>query len=591
MTDPRLDPGAGDPGALRAWAEDRHARAERLARTSTDVVDAIATASGAAWTGAAHDAFVREIDTALPELDVLIDSFRATGDVLAPYADIIDGIKDEQHALTRHRARLIDERDDAVLRWRSATAELHAPEVAFTDAAERTERLHAELRTLDRELEAVEERWDALVVRRRRADADCAAALQSRDVRGALFAALRDGGDARSPRGLLRLLGTLSASDLRALAAAHPDLCDQLLGLPPTEVAAWWAGLAGDPDQQARLIEHLPVVIGALGGLPAAVRIAANRFFAIAYAAFRRRQRREATHRWDRPQGRVPHMPPAPVDAPRLADDRELDYLDRVGRGEVQLYLYRPDQEHIIEVFGDPDTADVLLTFMPGTNTTMDSFYSSTRREGITALTRWQVENPPTNVSVSGLVVKQGDFPQLDDWWSRGPHHNWFARPLGRAYANLTAELDVVTGGKPIVSSEHSFGSAPAGEAEQRGAHFAARYTLAGIGMTAGWEPRDGTRYFAAQGPADINRHLDDHEALGFGYDVTPTAQSGFTEIDTGLPEAGWIGPLSVISPPAATFAGISIGVDQHNKILVADLAANGPVMWSLRQTLKEAAE
>ncbi|OWP21328.1 hypothetical protein CBF90_12775 [Microbacterium sp. AISO3] len=51
--------------------------------------------------------------------------------------------------------------------------------------------------------------------------------------------------------------------------------------------------------------------------------------------------------------------------------------------------------QQIIEMFGDVSKADVIMSFMPGTNTTMESFYSSTADEGLTSLTRRMVEYPP----------------------------------------------------------------------------------------------------------------------------------------------------------------------------------------------------
>lgn len=325
--------------------------------------------------------------------------------------------------------------------------------------------------------------------------------------------------------------------------------------------------------------------------MPASVRVVANRLIARARLATLQQQLRDEI----RPGYRGASAQPYAVEAPAAAHlarvralQTEIGYLERVARGDVTLYLFAPQKGHIIEMFGDPHRADVLLTVMPGTNTTMNSFYTATAREGITALARWQAERAAPGVTVASLVVKLGEFPQLDDAWSHGPHHNWFARPLGRAYASLVTELDTITGDTPIVSLEHSFGSAPAGDAETRGAHFAARFLLAGIGMTEGWTAREGTEYYAAQGPLDINRALDDMQAGDIGYAVTPADIPGVTEIDTGYTDGMW-GPVVAVQAPAIGIpATLGTALDQHNRLLSADPEQNGPVMRAVRSVLEE---
>ena len=139
------------------------------------------------------------------------------------------------------------------------------------------------------------------------------------------------------------------------------------------------------------------------------------------------------------------------------------------------------------------------MSFMPGTNATMESFYSSTADGELTSLTRLMVEDPPRGVNVAGFVLKQGFFPNLAaaDIVIQGPQVNLWALPLGSRYAAFEDELDVITDSTPLVSVEHSFGSSPGGHAERLGAGFQARVLLAGIGMTDGWEAQDGTDYYA----------------------------------------------------------------------------------------------
>ncbi len=562
-------------------SRDRRARAEAVVALSHEIGDAVERASGSAWTGRARDAFSASAGTTLPHLGVLSENLHATADVLERYAADIARIKDEQETLERRRFRPREEREDVLHRWRALPLDVVAP--GFDEFTTASESLQADLRAIDAKRVAVQDEWDALVRRRERIDADCAAALQSRDGRGALFDVLRTR-EAATPIELLARLSDLSAADLAAFAAAHPDQFDDLQSARPHEVADWWARLGDRPDQQSLLTEYLPAVIGRLGGVPASVRVVANRLIARARLATLRQQFRDEKRRGYRVSSSQPYAVEAAA-AAHLARVRalqtEIGYLERVARGDVTLYLYAPQKGHIIEMFGDPHRADVLLTVLPGTNTTMNSFYTATEREGITALARWQAERAAPGVTVASLVVKLGEFPQLDDAWSHGPHHNWFARPLGRAYASLVTELDTITGDTPIVSLEHSFGSAPAGAAETRGAHFAARFLLAGIGMTEGWTAREGTEYYAAQGPLDINRALDDMQVGDIGYAVTPAEIPGVTQIDTGYTDGMW-GPLVALMRPRSAFpATLATALDQHNRLLSADLEQNGPVHLS----------
>lgn len=86
-----------------------------------------------------------------------------------------------------------------------------------------------------------------------------------------------------------------------------------------------------------------------------------------------------------------------------------------------------------LEMFGDVAKADVIMSFMPGTNTTMESFYTSTADEGLTCLTRRMVEYPPDGVELAGFVLKQGFFPNLapPEVAVFGPQVNLWALPLG----------------------------------------------------------------------------------------------------------------------------------------------------------------
>lgn len=383
----------------------------------------------------------------------------------------------------------------------------------------------------------------------------------------------------------LERLTTADTETIHQLLAAHPEWITLLRDTPPApaQVSSWWTGL--DAAIAAALSSAAPVVLGSLGGVPAHVRAAANR----ANVGPRRRELRALIDN----RGHV-LMPGtyervrAPIPDGWLA---ELDYLDRVAAGEVQLYQYDPDREQIIEMFGDPDRADVIMSFMPGTNTTMESFYTSTGQTGITALTRWQVERPQPGVTTAGFVVKQGPFPQLtSDIVATGPQNNDMMAALGRSYADFTFELDAIAPRAALVSVEHSAGSAAGGAAETAGAHFDARVALAGIGMTNDWKPQDGTEYYALQAPNDINKNVDNMQLGNWGYGIPATTANGFTEINSGLPDTpAWIHGLRTIDPTLGAALDLAGQLENHNRIISADPSTNDVVLRRLQNLLARA--
>ncbi|OYC97970.1 hypothetical protein [Microbacterium sp. Yaish 1] len=253
------------------------------------------------------------------------------------------------------------------------------------------------------------------------------------------------GGAAAIPRGgLLTLVASLSEADLRALVAVHPEVLDQIRSVPAAEVATWWGALVD--GTRTLLVRGIPELIGTLGGIPAVVREAANRLVAAVNLEGLLRERTLLTG----------EGPPILGPLSRLADpwllrqiihqfneqqyvdrlaalDSEIAYLKRVVAGDVSLYHYDRDRQQIIEMFGDVSKADVIMSFMPGTNTTMESFYSSTADEGLTCLTRRMVEYPPDGVELAGFVLKQGFFPYLapPEVAVFGPQVNLWALPLG----------------------------------------------------------------------------------------------------------------------------------------------------------------
>ncbi|MFS0713121.1 hypothetical protein ABC195_04505 [Microbacterium sp. 2P01SA-2] len=568
---------------MAAMADDWGERAESIRSSQTSVRSAAEAASGSSWSGEAHDAFQRQVAAVEPDLLVLATGMSAAAGALRGYAEVVRAIKDEQDSLARRRAVVEDEREELRGQLRVARAESSNNYVSFPEPVARARALEIELGDTRDALDAVEAEWDALCERRAAADDALISALSSRDVRGALGMFAR-GGAAAIPRGgLLTLVASMSEADLRALVAVHPEVLDQIRSVPAAEVATWWGALVD--GTRALLVNAIPELVGTLGGIPAVVREAANRLVAAANLEGLLRERSLLAG-----EGPPTLGPPSTLANPWLlrqiihqfneqqyvdrlaALDSEIAYLERVVAGDVSLYHYNRDRQQIIEMFGDVGKADVIMSFMPGTNTTMESFYSSTQNTGLTALTRLMVDDPPAGVDVAGFVLKQGFFPNLAprEVAVFGPQVNLWALPLGSRYAAFEEELDVITDSTPLLSVEHSFGSSPSGQAELLGADFQARVVLAGIGMMDGWEPQDGTAYYAIQGPTDINRALDGMQVDPFGYAVTASEENGFTELDSG-------------------FTGFD-PFGQHGDVISADPEVNGDVHVHLHRIFAEAA-
>ncbi|POX66240.1 hypothetical protein C3481_13170 [Microbacterium sp. Ru50] len=66
----RNDPGAGDPSAMAAMADDWGERAESIRSSQTSVRSAAEAASGSSWSGEAHDAFQRQVAAVEPDLRI-----------------------------------------------------------------------------------------------------------------------------------------------------------------------------------------------------------------------------------------------------------------------------------------------------------------------------------------------------------------------------------------------------------------------------------------------------------------------------------------------------------------------------------------
>jgi Alpha/beta hydrolase len=150
-------------------------------------------------------------------------------------------------------------------------------------------------------------------------------------------------------------LAALTTAPLAALPTAPP-----VPGVPPgagpAGVAAWWRGLS--PAQREWLIEDRPEMIGNLDGIPADARDLANRA-----RLARLLTDPAAPHRAALLGIRARLDPPGPVRPYLLA-------LSTDGRGRAVVAL------------GDPDTADHVVTYVPGVGGSLDGAAGEIARAG-----------------------------------------------------------------------------------------------------------------------------------------------------------------------------------------------------------------
>jgi hypothetical protein len=294
---------------------------------------------------------------------------------------------------------------------------------------------------------------------------------------------------------LLSVLGRLSRADpeqIEELLELHPEWADMLDRYPPEPAAvnAWWDSIS-DPAVQQALVLAAPAVIGSLGGVPPLFRVAANR--------------ENAADRLDQIDEVI--ADPSTGDAERDALEAERSYLQRAVDDKVQLYLYEPATHSIIELIGTPSAqTTTTLTYVPGTFTTMESFYASDG--GVQEVPRWLQKSDP---NVVAFVWKEGVFP--GEGVEQVPSHSLIEVPAikGLLEAN-DPRLAAETGGllaefqaemqasqDALASSEkvgmgHSWGLVPI-TASEGAAHYDQVHSLAGAGMPADWSANPNTSY------------------------------------------------------------------------------------------------
>jgi hypothetical protein len=279
------------------------------------------------------------------------------------------------------------------------------------------------------------------------------------------------------------LLGFLSAADARALydrVLADPGVLEELT---PAQIAAFWQFLT--IEQSDRLWQMYPLVVGNTSGVPLLVRMEANRL--------------NATNRLE--EG-------LPLTA------NEINYLEQVRDGEVQLVTFDPENHRIVEAINlatwDEESGRFVpretpptnvITYVPGTLSNLQDFYSG---DNYQAFVRGLIGDDPGTVA---FVYKDGLFPgetvaHLPQWQALPTaipeaSNQQFALGAGQTLAAFQADVlrehDLAGAQQTIVG--HSWGLANITASEIAGAEYDQVISLAGAYMPDGWVADSDTSY------------------------------------------------------------------------------------------------
>ena len=278
------------------------------------------------------------------------------------------------------------------------------------------------------------------------------------------------------------------AGGLRTLLDAHPEWTERIRRRPPAPgaVREWWDALP--PGTKTALVNGAPTLVGALGGVPPLSRVAANRIVARDRIAVVERE--IARYESLLAEGSLATLRAERQSAiDRLAVERA--YLDRVATGQVQLVLYEPEQSRIVEMIGTPGPGtERVLTYVPGTFTSVDSFYGNAVQE----LPLWLTKRDANMVA---FVWKGADFPGDGD--STGLADQFVgigeanqqdrALPAGESLARFMTEMrsDPGVAAARQVGAGYSWGLVALTASELAGAHYDSVHSFAGAWVPERW--------------------------------------------------------------------------------------------------------
>lgn len=224
---------------------------------------------------------------------------------------------------------------------------------------------------------------------------------------------------------------------------------------PPSEVNAWWKALS--PQEQQRLIEQHPAEIGGRDGLPAVARDRANRIQLNRLVTDL--SSRQDLSEWDRKK-----LEGFRAVQSRLRDDQ--------GKQPPSFLLLIGDQGQgrAAISYGDPDTADDVVAYVPGLNTEVKNLGGGDANR---ARDLWQsAHDLDPSRSTASIAWLGYDTPQVkglspDMLAVAGTER---AEQGGQAYQGFLRGLRASHEGQPahLTALGHSYGSFTVGQAAQR---------------------------------------------------------------------------------------------------------------------------
>lgn len=366
------------------------------------------------------------------------------------------------------------------------------------------------------------------------------------------------------------------AGRVRTMLATHPEFVERIRQRPPAPDAVrdWWNALP--TGAKTALTHGAPAVVGALGGVPPLARVAANRVVARDRIAFVDRDIAQlesllkegamATLRAERQ-----------TMLDRLAAERS--YLDRVVAGDVQLVLYQPEANRIAEMIGTPGPGTQrVLTYVPGTFTSVHSFYGNAVQE----LPRWLSKG---DTGMVAFVWKGTDFPGDGDRAGLADqvvgigeaNQQDRAVPAGESLARFANEMrtnpDVAAARQ--IGGGYSWGLVPLTGSELAGTHYDSVHSFAGAWVPRGWaaDPRTDYSHWSYTDFLSIAQDLG-WVGDGRNPDVTPEFEHHVFERpgDFDVPLGGDLAPFLDPNGPSVR---ISVSPMENHQLIVSTRPEN----------------
>lgn len=302
------------------------------------------------------------------------------------------------------------------------------------------------------------------------------------------------------------------------------------VGADPEVVAFWWAGLS--LDEQLRLINDSPELIGGLDGVSAWARDLANR--AVLEELLRAN----------------------PLDLFALSVAAALQVA--AGSGQpVQLYLLDPEQELAGIAVGDLDTADGVAILVPGMNTTVTADMSAHVGDAVQLWEATQVVDPTSSVAVLAWIgydtpnTAQAPF---------GLHAEWGAPALAATVAGVAARPG---GGPKTTVIAHSYGTVVTGKAAQEpgplGADAVVLVGSPGVEVWAGEFEVPAEEVYVGEADWDLIA-----DAAWHGVDPSETWLYGGTCIEAGNQRLFGNGHTAYYEPTSAALWNMAYIVQGH---------------------------